>query len=996
LTPEELRKELSTEKRLRQELEKKVAQLSHELSQLKAEEDSIHVENHRTKAEISSAYYQNLYFGKVIEQSSDIIYFLNHEGFFHYANPAALKAFGLSAEEVTQKIFWEMVNPESSSTLQESIKQLHSNPNEGQYHEIPIKNTDGQIIWLGQDLQLIDESNSKPFYAIVARNITSQVELASSLRQKERFYRIVNYFAASLLGSNSVDEILWDITYNCISAMGFEDCVVYLFNEDRTHLIQKAAYGSNKEENYTILNPIQIPLGQGIVGSVAQSGVAEIVSDVSKDTRYILDDESRLSEITVPIIYEDRVIGIIDSEHSERNFYTQDHLEILTFIASLTANKLMRALSRIEHEESERKYTEIIENMELGLLEVDLNGSVTKAFPRFCELVGYSEQELMGQNPEKFLLLNSSQTTMDTHHTIRKEGKRSSYEVQLTTKDGSIIWVLISGAPIYDNFGKICGSIGIHYDITASKLIEEELLSAKEIADQARGAQKEFLANMSHEIRNPITSIIGMSNLLYDTSLGEEQIEYLDNIKNSSELLISLVSDVLDISKIDEGKMEVALTYFNPIELVTAVARTAEFRLKGTKVALDLLIEEQIPFEVLGDTTFINQVLENLIGNAIKFTSAGSISIALEMTEKNDEQVILKFAVTDSGIGIHKEELDNIFRRFGQAGKVNTPIKGGSGLGLTISKELVEMLGGSIAVESEYGVGSCFSFKIPFKYKERRFGSKKKGEEIVFGPNNSEIRILIVEDNPINRTFLERLMHKMNLAHDSAENGKIAQDFLRQNKYDLVLMDIRMPIMDGYESTIRLRNMKGSPNQHIPVIALTASALLDEKEKALEAGMNFHITKPYRPEKLIEAMSLLLQERPLTQNALEGEHESSEIFCKSDLREYFDGDLEYMLEIFRLFTKGTPDEIRNLEIKLNASLWEDVRQIIHKIKPNMKMVGLSHLFRKASELEARITLGDTALMKPLVLKFIDECNLGLDAVQLEISRLEEKLSSVKL
>ena len=929
----------------------------------------------------------------LIETAREVIYRINMEGIIVFVNNTVKDVLGYNKEEIIGKHFMNFIPPSFQFEMNELFKRLLVEvETTNHYLEAPIASKSGKDIWMGQSILIHDLPNGDRVFLIVSRNIQSRIVAEEQMRLNEQKHRIINYFATSLLGSNSMEEILWDITYNCISTLSFEDCIVYLFNENRTHLVQTAAYGKGKEDNYKIINPIQIKLGHGIVGTVALTGIPEVIDDVTIDERYIVDDISRSSEITVPIVYENKVIGVIDSEHSQKGFFQPYHLETLQIIASLCSNKLMRAISLKERQINENKYKNIIENMPCGLIELNNNFEITKAYPRFCDLLGFCENELVGQTPNLFLLNKEDYKTSSKKASFSQSNNMDTgiQQLQLKKKDNAIIWAIVNVSPIHNNKGEVNGFIQMYLETTKEKELQIELEKAKSIAESARDAEKEFLANMSHEIRNPITSILGMTNLMFDTNVSSEQSEFLNNIKTSSEILLSLVNDILDLNKIDKEKITLNPIVFDPISLVRSHARNISLNLHNQKVKVRTYFDNDIPKRLLGDVTIINQILLNILGNASKFTHYGTISIQVKLLSRDHKLIWLKFQIDDTGIGISKDELEQIFERFNQAGKATNEKYGGTGLGLHITKKLTEFLGGRIYVESTLNIGSSFTVEIPFQVTDFNVNYIDQPRKTEDYKNKLSAQILIVEDNEINRKYLEKLLLKWNFPFQSAKNGLEALSKLETHQFDLVLMDIRMPIMDGYETSIKLRKMKGNCNQNIPIIALTASALADEKKRALAAGMNHHVTKPYRQEQLLGAIQkYLLLEKP---NMIEKNHfQFTPSINQTELSELYDNDLIQVVEMFDLFIKNMPHELSLLHKLLEKGNSQEIKDQLHKIKPNFTYTGFNNISTQIKQLEQQVlstSIDELGTEMSSTLKMMEE---SLRIVKVEYKRLSQFL-----
>ncbi len=393
-------------------------------------------------------------------------------------------------------------------------------------------------------------------------------------------------------------------------------------------------------------------------------------------------------------------------------------------------------------------------------------------------------------------------------------------------------------------------------------LKNKDLKKAKEYAEYSLKVKEEFLATMSHEIRTPMNAIMGMSNLMLDTKTNNLQKKYLDNIRFSSENLLVIINDILDFSKIEAGKVIFEEKEFNLHKLLKRYKETLEFSLRDKKLDFFVKIDEDVPEYILGDQVRLNQIILNISGNAIKFTKFGGIGIVAKMLKENEKFIYIKFAIIDTGIGIKKDKLKTIFSSFSQASSSTTRKYGGTGLGLTISKKLVELQDGKIAVESEFGKGSIFSFSIKFQKisEERKLIVNNNSKENLFDfyknllekNELNKIKVLLVEDNKINQLLAKTILRKHKIDTEIADDGKAALDIFHKKNYDLILMDLHMPKLDGYDTTEYIRKNFDENKKNIPIIALTAAAVKAEVDRCFEIGMTDFISKPFKPKELVE------------------------------------------------------------------------------------------------------------------------------------------------
>jgi CheY-like chemotaxis protein/nitrogen-specific signal transduction histidine kinase len=397
---------------------------------------------------------------------------------------------------------------------------------------------------------------------------------------------------------------------------------------------------------------------------------------------------------------------------------------------------------------------------------------------------------------------------------------------------------------LFDDASRVEGGVIVVFDITARKKLEQEMIDARKAAEAGLELRKTILANVSHELRTPVNAIVGMSALLASTELNEQQREYLKTMRFSSDGLLVLIDDLLDVSRIEAGKVELEEIEFSMRDNFSQLTKSLRLRAEEKGLSFEWKLDEQIAPRLLGDIHRLNQIITNLIGNAIKFTPQGKIKLEItHVSESNDAQDI-RFSVVDTGIGIAAERQTAVFQAFSQEDNSTTRKYGGTGLGLSISRRIVEMMGGHLTLTSEKNVGTIFTFQIQFKKANSEAPVAKE-----FNPDLQGSLILLVEDNKVNQFLANALLTSWKAKVDISEDGQDAIDRLKEKEYDLVLMDLQMPIMDGFEATEHIREVLKS---NVPIIGLSANALNGERERSMERGMNDYVSKPFQPEMLYE------------------------------------------------------------------------------------------------------------------------------------------------
>lgn len=486
----------------------------------------------------------------------------------------------------------------------------------------------------------------------------------------------------------------------------------------------------------------------------------------------------------------------------------------------------------------------------------DTQGRYLMANTAFEKMVKKSANEIVGYFDDDLFSPEVAHQYKDADRVTLQTMQNCLFQVGVPDLSGEMRVVMVSKSPYRDAQGKVAGLIGIGRDIT-------ELVRAREQAEQADRTKSQFLANMSHEIRTPINGVIGMAALALDTPLSEEQRDYIGAIQRSADSLLAIINDILDFSKVEAGKLDLELIDFDLNELVNDAVQLVRFSARKKGIHLESELPTASHLFLNGDPGRIRQILNNLVSNAIKFTPTGCVTLKVVREEEDQSNIQLRFSVEDTGIGIPYAAQERIFDAFSQADATTSRRFGGTGLGLSISKRLVEMMGGVLGVESEEGKGSVFWFILRFrKAKQREVLVDSVIEESSVPSFIHPYRILVAEDNSVNQRIVIQTLAKLGYRAHAVGDGKEVLNALAEVPYDLILMDCQMPEMDGYEATAEIRKSLSLANTRMPIVALTANALLGEREKCLAAGMDDYLSKPIRRDELGRALEKWLKKSP--------------------------------------------------------------------------------------------------------------------------------------
>jgi len=620
-----------------------------------------------------------------------------------------------------------------------------------------------------------------------------------------------------------------------------------------------------------------------------------------------------------------------------------------------------------QNDEKEKRAAElIIANYARSLIEasldplftISLEGKITDMNKASVDITGVAREKLLGS--DFFDYFTEPEKAREVYLEVFANGFVADYP--LTIRDGKLTNVLFNGSVYMDDRGTVIGVVVVARDITDQKRVATELTeaivfaklatgiaeeakikaeNATRIAENAVKAKQQFLSNMSHEIRTPMNAIIGFTKVVLKTDLSVNQREYLTAIKMSGDALIVLINDILDLAKVDAGKMVFEQTPFKIALSISAMLHLFDTKIQEKNLLLFKEYDDRIPDVLVGDPVRLHQIILNLVSNAVKFTTKGSITVTVHMLKEDAETVTIEFTVSDTGIGIAENKIDKIFENFQQASSGTSRLYGGTGLGLAIAKQLVEAQDGTIRAQSTFNVGSSFSFILCFL--KTKVEAESDLQILELDSEIKNIKVLVAEDIPLNQLLMKTLLDDFGFERDIAANGKIAIEKLKEKTYDVILMDLQMPEINGFEATEYIRN---TLKLQIPIIALTADVTTVDLAKCKAVGMNDYIAKPV-DERLLYSKIVGLVKKPGL--AKEADHPEMGSLPNKKPR---CTDLEYlirrtksnpklMMEMISLYLEQTPQLITIMKKSFREKDWISLHASVHKMIPSFAIMGIS-------------------------------------------------------
>ena len=704
-------------------------------------------------------------------------------------------------------------------------------------------------------------------------------------------------------------------------------------------------------------------LSKFIVNYVARTHENLVISDASTDIRflndsYISSNQSR-SILCIPILRKKQFTGILYLENnSTYGIFTKKHLETLKLLAAQAAVSIENARLYDALKQSENQYRSLVENAVEGIFQLSSKGTFIRVNPAMLSMFKYDSMEELNEAISNIMSgkIVDTQDMSRILEIIQKDKRISGFETRCTLQDGSNIWITVAARSILDAQGRVQYFEGAIIDITERKE-KERIERERKAAEDANKAKSDFLAGMSHEIRTPMNGIIGMIDLLRSTPLNLEQQEFLETIYSSAQGLIHIVNDILDVSKIEAGKLELVCKPFHFYHLVKDIHRMFQSNTIKKDVHFNIEYAPELPQAFSGDALRVRQILVNLVSNAVKFTEQGQINLFIHMKENqtiNDNPLWVEISLKDTGIGMKDSALNRVFQKYVQAENNTAHEYGGTGLGLSIVQKLIHKMNGEISVKSVHGKGSHFLVTIPLIPIDIKDVPKDDVSYLKSSDMDEQYysaSILLVEDNATNQYVSSKLLRRFGCTVDIANNGKLALERLEYNAYDLILMDCQMPVLNGYDAADTIRKKKLAKNT--PIIAVTANAYKKDLDRCIACGMVDYLVKPIQQTDIAEILKKYCHKKKLQllPKQLFSKATESELVDIEHISSYVGHDVSEIKNVLSIFINDISPQLIALKISIEEKNHKTVERLAHGIKGACADIGSIALKAEALALE---------------------------------------------
>jgi PAS domain S-box-containing protein len=894
----------------------------------------------------------------LIDNTTDLIQIIGATGRFLFFNKAWAATMGYTEEEVKELRLSDVLHPEFAHFTHEQLEILSKGGSLEEYSGV-FKRKDGRRLYVSGSVSCRFEKDLPTAFRFILHNSTAKV-------RAERASKLFSSIAQVAINSSNLDDLYRNIHKELGEVIDVKNFFIAQYDPAKSYLY--FPYYIDEYFNSRV-HFSKRKLGNGLTEYAIMANKPMILHDddihqLAKEKKIYLYGVVPKVMLCVPLRIGDRVTGIIGVKSYERaNKYENRDLELLNFISGQVALAIARKQAEEALARETARLNAIFEGSSHLMWSVNKRLLLTSFNREYSELL-QTELNRMPQlnyNTEKMgfqLVISNQRRNLEDFYKLAFRGKKQHFELELATKNGEEKWLEVYLNPIFLENGSIEEVSGIARDITDLKKYQRELVEAREQAVHSLKVKEQFLANMSHEIRTPMNGVIGMIDLLAETPLQEEQMDYVLTIKKSSETLLNILNDILDLAKIEAGKMALHTSdviFEEVFERLMALFSQVSQQ-KGNKISYRLA--KDIPRVLVADETRLLQILSNLVSNALKFTENGRVEIDVSSKSITQDQIELLVQVKDTGIGISKENVDKLFSAFQQLDNSTKKVYGGTGLGLAISQEFCKMMDGEIGVESKIGEGSTFWFtmKLAIGDQSVAFSSNEKKYSAIQGMlDRLKPEILLVDDNAINRKVASQILITAGCLVDHAKSGQEAIDKLSvAHTYDLVLMDIQMPGMDGMETTQFLKSINISYLP--PIIAMTAYAMKEDKDRFLAVGMDDYLAKPIRAKQLIDVVSKWISGKSAEEQMLVKKEVKIPVVDKEildSLLEAVGGEQSFVDDMLTEFISEAKEQINAAIDAHKTGNCKGVQSELHTLKGNSGTLGAAEVHNLCEIIEKK-------------------------------------------
>lgn len=727
--------------------------------------------------------------------------------------------------------------------------------------------------------------------------------------------------------------------------------------------------------------------------------ISKLTEEKDQGIRAILEPQGIKSILAIPMKADDELLGFVGFDSvRQHHIYSETEMKLLFVFAQMLINVSRREKWERQLTFQEERYRNIISNMDMGVLEVDLQGHINFVNQRYCQMSGFTETEL---NHTSISTLHLSNEYADFLSGILKNSDKDlrTKEISLKNKNGKLQWWFISHSQQYNDKGEVTGSIIEHLDITERKIMQDKLAKAQAVAVQAAKSKEIFLANMSHEIRTPLTTIIGMIRMLQKENLRSDLMSNIKKTATTAEHLLAILNNTIDISKIEDAALELKPQPFDLANLCKDIHGVFSVIAEEKNLPLKISIDPDIQSVLVGDEIRIRQILFNLLSNAVKFTEKGFVRLSADVLETTAAFQKINIEIKDTGIGMSEAFVKRVFDKYAQEIDGQAPRYNSAGLGMFIAHDLVKLMDSELLISSIKGHGTTVSFELTLHHSTDVLTADKR---FLSSGTLNNLRVLLVEDETTNRFLMARALSNAGAIVVEAENGKEAIEILQQQTFDLIFMDIQMPIIDGLSAT---EHIKKKLKSNIPIIAFTANVFKQDIERYMQAGMNDYLKKPYNDADILRVIEQNVPSFMSAQVNETSEDQSSEDNTPNlkKLRNISEGDILFFHKILTSLSELFSSSAEKISEALKQDDIKAIKMLAHKIKPNADLIfanDLKELIRKIESIQQDTV--DTAEFNVLAIQFQAQVlsiakmlHEHLQTSEDEVIRYHEQLDSLK-